>query len=40
MLPIAPLTYRDRVAKRPDPTKLSARAKRDEALRPEIRRVF
>ena len=40
VLPIAPSTYRDRVAKRADPTKLSARAKRDEALRPEIRRVF
>ncbi len=40
VLPIAPSTYRDRVAKRVDPTKLSARAKRDRALRPEIRRVF
>lgn len=40
VLPIAPLTYRDRVAERVDLTKLSARAKRDRALRPEIRRVF
>jgi transposase InsO family protein len=40
VLPIAPSTYHDRVAKRADPTKLSARAKRDDALRPEIRRVF
>jgi transposase-like protein len=37
---IASSTYRDRVAKRADPTKLSAPAKRDEALRPQIRRVF
>ena len=40
VLPIAPSTYHDHVAKRVDPTKLSARAKRDRALRPEIRRVF
>jgi transposase InsO family protein len=40
VLPIAPSTYRDRVAKRADPTKLSARAKRDRTLRPEITRVF
>ena len=40
MLPIAPSTYHDHVAKRVDPTKLLARAKRDRALRPEIRRVF
>jgi hypothetical protein len=40
VLPIAPSTYRDHVAKRVDPTKLSARAKRDRALRPEIARVF
>lgn len=40
VLPIAPSTYRDQVAKRVDPTKLSARAKRDRALRPEIARVF
>ena len=40
VLPIAPSTYHDHVAKRVDPTKLSARAKRDQALRPEIGRVF
>ena len=40
VLPIAPSTYRDHVAKRVDPEKLSARAKRDVALRPEIERVF
>ncbi len=40
VLPIAPSTYRDHVAKRVDPEKLSARAKKDMALKPEIRRVF
>jgi transposase InsO family protein len=40
VLPIAPSTYRNHVAKRVDPEKLSARAKRDMALRPEIERVF
>ena len=40
VLPIAPSTYHDHVAKRPDPGKLSARAKRDMALKPEIERVF
>ena len=40
VLPIAPSTYHDHVAKRVDPGKLSARAKRDRALRPEIARVF
>ena len=40
VLPIAPSTYHDHVAKRRDPAKLSARAKRDQALRPEIARVF
>ncbi|ALK10623.1 Integrase core domain protein [Blastochloris viridis] len=40
VLPIAPSTYHDHVAKRADPAKLSARAKRDQALRPEIARVF
>jgi putative transposase len=40
VLPIAPSTYRDHVAKRADPAKLSARAKRDLALKPEIERVF
>jgi putative transposase len=40
VLPIAPSTYHDHVAKRADPAKLSARAKRDIALKPEIERVF
>jgi transposase InsO family protein len=40
VLPIAPSTCHDHVAKRADPAKLSARAKRDQALRPEIARVF
>lgn len=40
VLPIAPSTYRDHAAKRADPEKLSARAKRDAALLPEIARVF
>ena len=40
MLPIAPSTYTNHVAKRADPEKLSARAKRDIALKPEIERVF
>lgn len=40
MLPIAPSTYHDHLAKRADPSRRSDRARRDEALRPEIRRVF
>ncbi|MDN2580954.1 IS3 family transposase [Aquibium sp. ELW1220] len=40
VLPIAPSTYRDHVAKRLDPERLSARAKRDLMLKPEIERVF
>ena len=40
VLPIAPSTYYDRLAKRADPARRSDRARRDEALRPEIRRVF
>jgi transposase InsO family protein len=40
LLPIAPSTYHDHVAKRRDPTKMSARAQRDMALKPEIERVF
>jgi transposase InsO family protein len=40
VLPIAPSTYYDHLAKRADPARLSDRARRDEALRPEIRRVF
>ena len=40
VLPIAPSTYHDHVAKRRDPSKLSAMAKKDLALKPEINRVF
>ena len=40
VLPIAPSTYYDHLAKRADPARLSGRARRDAALRPEIRRVF
>ena len=40
VLPIAPATYHAHVARRADPSRLSARAKRDEALIPEVRRVF
>ena len=40
VLPIAPSTYFDHRAKQADPAKLSARARRDAALRPTISRVF
>ena len=40
VLPIAPSTYHEHAAKRTDPAKLSARAKRDVSLRVEVRRVF
>jgi putative transposase len=40
VLPIAPSTYHDHVAKRMNPEKLSVRTKRDLALKPEITRVF
>ncbi len=40
VLPIAPSTYYDHQAKRADPSRLSARARRDAALRPEIKRVL
>ena len=40
VLPIAPSTYYDHQAKRADPSRLSARARRDGELRPEIKRVF
>ncbi len=39
-LPIAPSTFYDHLAQRADAERLSTRAKRDEALRPEIKRVF
>jgi putative transposase len=40
VLPIAPSTYFDHVAKRADPEKLSVKARRDAVLLPEIDRVF
>ncbi len=40
VLPIAPSTYYDHLAKRADPARRSERAKRDAKLRPEIARVF
>ena len=40
VLPIAPSTYHERVAQRRDPLRLSARARRDLALRVEVQRVF
>ena len=39
-LPIAPSTYYEQKARAADPTRLSARAQRDAALRPEIQRVW
>ena len=39
-LPIAPSTYHAQVIRRTDPTRLSARARRDDAVKPEVRRVF
>jgi transposase InsO family protein len=40
VLPIAPSTWHARVARRADPALLSRRAKRDDTLKLEIRRVF
>ena len=40
ILPIAPSTYRAHVAKRRDPAKASARARRDDEMKGEIVRVF
>jgi putative transposase len=40
VLPIAPSTYRERVAQRRDPARLSVRARRDRDLKPEVVRVF
>ncbi len=40
VLPIAPSTYYDHLAKRADPARRSDRARRDEELRPEIQRIF
>jgi transposase InsO family protein len=39
-LPIAPSTYYEHRARRCDPSRFSARARRDAVLRPEIRRVW
>ena len=40
VLPIAPSTYHDHVARRRDPARLPARARRDAELRIAVRRVF
>jgi putative transposase len=40
VLPIAPSTYHEHVVQRRDPSRLSGRAQRDEALKPEVMRVF
>jgi hypothetical protein len=40
VLPIAPSTYWAHAAQRADPTRASARTRRDADLRPQIRRVF
>src|SRR5690554_3750920 len=40
LLPIAPSTYHDHVAKQRDPSRLSARAQRDIMLKPEVARIF
>jgi putative transposase len=40
ILPIAPATFYDHLAKRADPSRLSDRAVRDAQLKPEIERVF
>ena len=40
VLPIAPSTYHDHLAKRADPAKMSARARRDMVLKVEVARVF
>jgi len=40
VLPIAPATFYDNLAKQVDPSRLSDRAKRDAELKPEIERVF
>jgi putative transposase len=39
LLPIAPSTYHAHVTRRKDPSRMSARARRDAVLRPEIERV-
>ncbi len=40
VLPLAPSTYREHAARRADPSRMPARAKRDAELRREVQRVF
>ena len=40
VLPIAPSTYHEHIARRADPSRLPPRAKRDAGLRQDVRRVF
>ncbi len=40
VLPIGPSTYHERIAQRQDPARLSARARQDMVVKPEIARVF
>lgn len=40
VLPIAPSNYHESRAQRRDPSRLSPRAQRDEAMKPEVQRVF
>lgn len=40
VLPIAPSTYHEHAAQRRDPERMSERAKRDEQLKKEVKRVF
>ena len=40
VLPIAPSTYREHAARQRDPSRRPARARRDEVLKVEVRRVF
>jgi len=40
VLPIAPSTFYEHLAKRVDPARLSDRARRDATLRPEVERIW
>lgn len=40
VLPIAPSTYHEQLAQRRDPGRMRARARRDQALKPEVARDF
>jgi len=40
VLPIAPSTYHEHAAQRRDPSRMSARARQDEVLKIEVKRVF